>query len=477
MIKQRYKDINPAAKAALWYTVCNVLMKGISLLSTPIFTRILSEESYGTFTIFQSWFNILIIFTSLNAFMGGFTKGLLVYKNDQDGFTSASLGLTTIITLIFGLFLLIAPSFWSDLFELDSSLLLALFLELLLMPAMDFWAARKRFDYKYKEYVIITLAMSVGCISVAIITVLNSENRLFARVYSDAIIKSLFCAVLFVIIVKRGKRLIKKEYWKYTLSFNLPLMPHFLSTYVLGQSDRLMIGKMVGTSQAAYYGVAYTIASMMNLVMTALNNALNPYIFKSIESRCEDRIKKSTAPLFLLMASLCVLTMALAPEVVYIFAGSKYSEAVYVIPPVAASVYFIFLYAMFSSIEFYFQKTKLIASATVICAIMNLILNFVFIKIAGYYAAGYTTLFCYICLALFHHIFYKKVVFEELGEQKELFNTKIILLGACVVIGIMIIMLLLYQYRIIRFSILFVIAILLLSFKGRIKAIFVSLKK
>ena len=60
-----------------------------------------------------------------------------------------------------------------------------------------------------------------------------------------------------------GKKYIQKKYWKYALAFNIPLIPHYLSNYVLSQSDRVMIGKMVGNDKAALYSVAYTISTMM----------------------------------------------------------------------------------------------------------------------------------------------------------------------------------------------------------------------
>ena len=127
VLKEKYKRMSIPVKASLWYTVCNVINKGIALLSTPIFTRILTEEQYGTFAIFQSWFSILIIFTSLNAFLGGYQKGLILYKNDIKRFTSSQLGLTTTITLIcFSLYLL-KVDFWNDVFGLSKRLMIAMF--------------------------------------------------------------------------------------------------------------------------------------------------------------------------------------------------------------------------------------------------------------------------------------------------------------------------------------------------------------
>ena len=47
-----------------------------------------------------------------------------------------------------------------------------------------------------------------------------------------------------------------------------------------------------------------------------------------------------------------LIFIALAPEAVLILAGREYSSAAYVIPPVAGSVVFLFLYTNFANVEF-----------------------------------------------------------------------------------------------------------------------------
>ena len=126
-IIEKYKQLSLPVKASLWYMVCNVINKGIALLTTPIFTRIMTEEQYGTFSVFQSWFSILIIFTSLNIFLSGYQKGLILYKNDIRRFTSSQLGLTTTITVFaFVLYILNIP-FWTKVFDLEPVLMYAMF--------------------------------------------------------------------------------------------------------------------------------------------------------------------------------------------------------------------------------------------------------------------------------------------------------------------------------------------------------------
>lgn len=452
-IKEKYNTLSIPVKAALWYTICNIINKGIALMSTPIFTRLLTEEQYGTFAIFQSWYNILIIFTSLNIFQSGYTKGLILFKNDVEGFTSSQLSLTTTITIITGLIYLADIDFWTNIFDLPFILMCAMFLELLVMPALEFWSAKKRFDFCYKEYVIVTLCMSSVSLFGGIIAVYFSKYKIEARVFTDVLAKAFFAGILFTIIFVKGKTFYRKQYWKYALKFNLPLIPHYLSTYVLSQSDRLMIGRMVGKREAAFYSVAYTISTMMLLVTSAVNNSLTPYVYKSIEKNESGKIISATKPIFYFVAALSILSMAFAPEIIYIFAGKNYMDAVYVIPPIAAAVYFIFVYSMFSMIEYYFEETTFIAIATLASALINLILNYFVIGKFGYYAAGYTTLVCYICLSAIHYIFYKIVINKHLNNHKDIFDIKTIIYSSIGTIVIMFGMVFTYKYFFVRYSI------------------------
>ena len=342
-LMNKYKNISAPVKASLWYTVGSVINKGIALFLTPVFTRILTSEQYGSFAVFQSWVNILIIFTSLNIFLSGYQKGLLLYKEDRDRFTSSQLALTSFITICFFLIYLCNVPFFTKFFDLSPLLMVGMFLELLFMPALEFWAAQQRFDYKYKKYVIISVSLSVLSLVLGVVSVLSTQYKLEARVFSDVTAKLVFMIPLFLIIFFKGKKLFVKEYWKYALVFNIPLIPHYLSNYVLGQSDRLMIGSMVGKSEAAFYSVAYTISTMMMLIVTAVNNSLTPFIYKAIEANDVKKLKNTTIPVIILIAILCLLTVIFAPEVIYIFAGKKYMDAIYVIPPVSISVFFIFL--------------------------------------------------------------------------------------------------------------------------------------
>jgi O-antigen/teichoic acid export membrane protein len=455
-----YKKFTTVTKATLWYTIANVLVKGVALLSTPIFTRVMTESEYGTYSIFQSWYGIILIFTSLNIFLGGYAKGLLKYKDEVDSYTSSSLSMTTFTTCCWGIIYLLDVPFWTKFLELTPHMMAAMFIELLIMPAYELWLSKSRFMYRYKTVVIFSVWMSLASIIFGVIAVLTSSNHVAARVYADILAKATVAVPIFILLIVKGRTFFNKKFWKYNLLFNMPLIPHYLSNYVLNQSDRLMISRMIGNAQAAYYSVAYTIATMMNLVVTAINNALTPFIYQSINAGESRNIKKTTAPAFYIMALMCIIAMAFAPELIMVFAGRKYTQAIYVVPPVAASVYFIFLYGMFSTIEYYYQKTVRIAIATFIAAALNIILNFVFIKFFGYYAAGYTTLVSYMLLAFLHYRFYRTVLREEMYTEENLYDMRAIILSSVLILAVMFVMTLTYQVIWLRYGIIAVICVI-----------------
>lgn len=453
-LKSKYAAMSEPVKASVWYTVSNVMLKGIALLSTPIFTRIMSKAQYGSYSVYQSWYAVFSIITTLNLFQGGFNKGMMRYEKDRDAFISSQVTLMTLMVVFWGGIYFANTAFWDSLIGLTPPLMGAMFIELIGVTTVEFWSARERFDFKYKRYVFVSAATTILSISIGIVTVLLSEDKVVARVYSDVFAKVLFGAVLFIPLLLRGKKLFNWEYWKYGLGFNLPLMPHFFSTFILHQADRIMIDNMVGSAEAACYSIAYSISSMMQLITDAINKALIPYIYRMIGAQKVSDVRRNTKGLFVLVGVLAILVMAFAPEIILIFAGESYMDAIWIIPPVATAMFFIFCYGMFSTFEYYFQRTGMIAVASCICAVLNIVLNYIFIGLFGYRAAGYTTLFCYIMLALLHYVFYKKIIRTEIPEQGDVYDMKFVLLVSVGVLATMGIMLLVYNMTPVRYALL-----------------------
>ena len=120
----KYKSLSAPVKASIWFTACNIIQKGIALISTPIFTRIMTTQQYGVYTIYQSWYQVLTIFATLNLSAGIFNNGLTKYPEKKSEFVSSLQGLSTTVTFVLFLIYIAIPQFWNELLGLGTLLYL-----------------------------------------------------------------------------------------------------------------------------------------------------------------------------------------------------------------------------------------------------------------------------------------------------------------------------------------------------------------
>jgi O-antigen/teichoic acid export membrane protein len=108
--------------------------------------------------------------------------------------------------------------------------------------------------------------------------------------------------------------------------------------------------------------------------------------------------------------------------------------------------------------------------ASVIAAITNVVLNYIFIKLFGYVAAGYTTLACYIIYSLGHFIISRNLINSHSpGTADEIFNKGIILILSLITIILGIGSNFLFGYVVIRYAIVAIGIVSMLFFRNRIQ--------
>ncbi|MDO4188922.1 MAG: oligosaccharide flippase family protein [Lachnospiraceae bacterium] len=405
-----YKNLSAPAKASLFYTLSNIMNNGVAFLSTPFFTRILSQEEYGTVSLYYSWFTIISVFATFQFPSGVFNKAMIKYEDDRDGYTSSMLTLTSLCTaFLFGIYIL-THKFLEQLVSLSLPMVTMMFLDIFLTSIVLFWTIRERFEFRYKAVVIVSVGANVLATIVSLLlTIYISGDKAFLKILGVVSVHLIIYSYLFFVIFRKGKKIVSREYWKYSFAYNLPLIPHYLSQQVLNQSDRIMIDNICGKADTAAYSLAYQIAIVMQIITSAIHASFMPWTFQKLKDGEAKEIGKRAVQIELMIGLACVVFPLFAPEFVYILGGEKYHRAIYIIPPVAMSVLFITIYDFFGNIEFYFEKTKFVMVASTLVAVANLVLNALMIPVFGFVAAGYTTLICYILYSVVHYIFMRVV--------------------------------------------------------------------
>lgn len=472
-LKLKYMSVPVQVRASTWFLICSFLQKGISVITTPIFTRLLSTSEYGAFSVWNSWLGIITVFVSLNLFYGVYISGLVRYESDRKLFSASVISLNFVSCIAWTLIYTFGRNTWNSLLKLSTAQMLSMMAMIWASSVFSFWSADQRVDFKYRALVAVTLLMSLAKPLVSILLIKMSADKVTARIVGLCAVEFLFCLPIFVITVKKNGTLINTKYWKYALSFNIPLIPHYLSQVVLSSSDRILIGQMAGEDKAGIYNLAYSLALVMTMFNTALIQTLEPWIYKKIKEEKPLEISKIAYISFIGIAGINIVLIYLAPEIVSLFAPKAYSEATNIIPPISMSVFFMYMYTFFAAFEFYYKKTKLISIATMAGALINLVGNYVFIKIYGYQAAAYTTLFCYILYAIFHYAFMSGLCINNFGYQ--IYKTKLIVLISFVFILFGFFGLLLYPYTLIRYLVVAVLVVLVFINRKNIIRVYKSI--
>lgn len=456
-------------KAVVWFTICNFFVRGINFITAPIYTRVLSADAYGTVSIYNSYQQILLIFTTWELSLGAYTRGYLKYQKRQKEFTSNLLLLSNFITLVCLGPALLLRKIYFRLTDTGIMVLLLSFLLFLVQPSYNCWMYRKRYACEYKPVVFMTIILSLSTAIIPLFAVLGIRNSANIKIVSTLLVQILIYFPIYIRSVDVHTAIKDKEFYfkisKFSLRFQLPLLMHSLSFLILGQSDRMMIGEMVNKSSAGIYSVAYSLATIVTIFQSSINQIFQPYRYRKMEEQNAESIRRSTNILLLILSSVILCFILIAPEAVALLFPEEYYEAIWTIPPISVSVFFMFLYTIFVDVESYNEKTDYVMYASVICAIINIILNYFGIKVFGYIACSYTTLISYMLFSCMHYYFMKKTC-KIRGIQEKYFDTKVILLISIAVLIGGVAITIFYNMRAVR-SILFAVIILCIFLKKR----------
>lgn len=450
---KKYNTLSIVAKASLWAFISCFVQKASSVIATPIFTRLLTTDEYAQYTLYKSWQDIFRIFITLNVFNYSTYTAMIKYEDDKDGFISSAQTLVTGLTFAgMGLYYII-QKLAGEIIGFPLFIMELMFFELIFFSSYNLWFQRKRFDFQYKAITAVSFFIGImspvlGCIGVMIY-----KNRGYGRIYGTVAVHISVGFVLYIYNIYKSKKFISIKYWKYIFSFCVPLIPHFLSSQILSKFDGIMIDKMCSTSDVAIYSLSYSVSSLMIIVNDAILSAFTPYTYQCIKNEKKEGIKKKTILMLLVVASANLLLILFAPEAIKFFAPTEYYEAVYIIPAVSASVYFMFLFNVFANIEYYYSETKFVALASIGAAVSNVVLNYVFINLFGYIAAGYTTLASYIFYSVGHYIFMRKVE-KKYADSYQFYDIRKIIIISVIFVVVALSIIPLYRYTLIRYILL-----------------------
>ena len=470
-IKKRLNKIPFEAKASIAYTISSILQNSISFITLPLFTRLLTKEEYGQYSVYASWCAVLVIFLTLNLQFGSFSKAMIKYENTRNQYIASIQGIALLLSGLFLVIYLPFSKYWNKLFDLPTEIMILMVAEILANMAISLWSGKKRFEYKYKSIVVVTLVISFLAPLSAYLMVINSQEKGYARIIGCSAVTVVIGFFFFVYNIIKGKKIFQKEYWKYALNFNLPLLIFYISQVIFNHSDRLMINHFCGKGKAAMYGVAYSLALVLTFVLNAVNNSYVPWFYQRIKDKKVEDNKKISIVITILMAILLQGVIWITPEFIGIMAGKTYLDAIWVVAPVATSLLLLLYTQLFANVLFYFEEKKLLIIGSFLAAVLNIVLNIIFIPMFGFVAAGYTTLISYIVFAICNY-FAMLWAIRDVQWIKKAYSISGLIIVFFAFIILSVVAQLLYDMVLVRYTVIvLVLAFLLLKHQFVIKTI------
>lgn len=408
-----------ALKAGIGYTVGNYLIKGISFLTVPLFARLLSPSDYGIFNTYLAYESVFYLFVGL-ALHTCLKNAKYKYEAEFQKFSSSCLLLVCIVFAAWIFVVNILFPFINRLTDYPRWLVNVLIFHCFASSLLIFYNSYISIDYAYKSYLAVSAINAVGNIAISVLLILFvfPSSRYVGRILGTVLVLVPITVYIIFYFWKKAKPKVNKKYWHFALKFSLPLVPHGLSQVILSQFDRIMITRMIGAAESGIYSFAYTIFSIVQITGSSIDSAWTPWFYQQMHDKNYDGIKKRSSFVIISMSVFMSIVMLISPELLSLLGTKSYADSVYCVIPLVAGGFFAFLYNFPAGIEYYFEKTKFIMAGTMAAALLNIVLNYIFIKQYGYVAAAYTTLATYVLYFVFHWFLSRKIFRERIYSIK-----------------------------------------------------------
>ncbi len=398
-------------KAGVGYTIGNILIKGISFISLPVFSRLLSTTEFGYFNTYVSYEAIITIFLGLGMH-ASIKTAFYDYKGKQETYISTQSLIVLFVTILLLSTYLIFRNSVNNFTGFTTIITVFMIAQSFGAAMLNIVNAKLTLTYNYKSYLwyaVYNTILNVVLSVVLMFTVLR-DNRLLARVAGA----SIPLITIGLLSICRFEYIKGKKYdtgmARYALAFGIPLIWHYLSQQIQSQFDRIMITNMVDAAATGIYSFIYTIANIFQIIFYSTDNAWGVWMLDKMVRKKYMMIREKANQYMLFITVIACGMMFVSKEMIMVVGTSMYLEGINIFIPIIIGMFFLFLYTVFVGVEYYFKETKYIGITTFIAASVNVITNFIFIRIFGYQAAAYTTLLSYVIMFALHWFIAKRIL-------------------------------------------------------------------
>lgn len=394
-------------KIAFLNFLSNLLLRGISIFSAPVFSRLLGTSGYGIVSVYNIWTRILGVLLPMQSNLTIVNAKVAYSEEEQEKYQSSILTLSLLGFLGAALLCVLFLKPISAAIHLPGALIFLMLLQAFGNFSTSFAGSKYTYEFKAGRNFFMSVGITLASLTLSLVLVLGlpQEDRYLGRIWGNVIVYAGLGAILTVGILRRGRTYFRPDYWKFCLTLALPMVFYSLSDMLLAQSDQIMLQTMLDSTSVGLYGLAYTFANVLFTIFHSLNNTWVPFFFEDMKNGEKEKVHTSAVNFLELFTILAMGFVLLAPEVFRIYAGRDFWDGTILIPLFSTGYYLNFLCTFPVNYEYYHQKNKMVAAITIVCAVANLGLNYVLIQCFGAFGAALATTLSHLLQLIMHHVY------------------------------------------------------------------------
>ena len=382
----------------------------VSFLLLPLYTYKLTTSSYGYIELIHTYISLLSPLLIIQMDSAVF-RYLIENRNNEDMqnkvITTSFMAILSALIPILSIFLIL---------NLFIKIKYAMFIVINTVSLIinTYFMSISRGNGHNLTYSISSVINSFITLAVNFILILilkyDAKSILIATIIASTI-SSLFIFIKEKIYKHINFRNYDKSVLKSLLKYAIPMIPNALSWWIIGLSDRTIIVMFINTAANGIYSVSCKFSNLLNSVFSIFSMSWQETVTLHIdEEDSKTFISKMMNDIFLLFVFASCIIIGLLPLVYNTVIGSEYIDSYNYIPILILANLFSILVGLIGGIYVAKKKTKEIAYTTIFSAIINIIINILFIKRIGLYAACISTLLAYLAMFIYRYKSVKKII-------------------------------------------------------------------
>lgn len=381
------------------YTVGNILIQGLSFITLPIYTRIISPEVFGQFNLYVSWVTMITIFIGLQT-AGSLSIAKIRFK-EYDTYVNNALIVSHVVALSIVVCLFLGKDIVAQYMGMNAQLVVLAAVHSYISFLLSFLSQYFIQVQKVVSSFVVSMFNALATIGLSLTLISWLEDDLIARILGWFIPGALIGIGALVYFHTKPFTL-KRKYILFAITVSSPLIFHHLGHAILNQFDRIMIGNMMTTKDVAMYSFGYSLGSVIQIVLFSLNTVWVQWSFEQKKKQFSG-LKDVTQKYLLVNMFLTLGYLTIYPEIAALLGGEKYQASVSFIPAIICSYFFAFLYTFPVNVQFYHGNTTFIPIGTLLSGGINIVFNYYAIPIWGINGAVLATICSYGLLLVLHH--------------------------------------------------------------------------